>query len=247
MLYAEPRHVSDPAACLWYHTMDLPEIGTVYGHWDLRATIDEYLAHFDFQGLRCLDIGTASGALTWAMEARGAREVVSMELESGDQRDLVPFSGMDYAERRRIDRNNVARIQSGYWLAHRLLKSQAKAYYGTGYDLPTDLGHFDVAVLGMVLPHCRDPLAILEQAAARADVLLITQQAPQTPEAFAYWMPDTGRPDPLAWWSLSDVCLERMLNVLGFQVAKRVRAEHLRRIDGIYEPCTATVAERDRR
>ncbi len=44
-------------------------------------------------------------------------------------------------------------FHNGYWLAHRLLNSRAEVYYGTAYDLPEGLGHFDLAVVGMMLPH----------------------------------------------------------------------------------------------
>lgn len=71
-LYASPRVVTDPGDCFWFHAMDLPEIGTVKGAQDLCETIYEYLGHYDFSGKRCLDIGAASGYLTFEMEWRGA-------------------------------------------------------------------------------------------------------------------------------------------------------------------------------
>ncbi len=78
-----------------------------------------------------------------------------------------------------------------------------------------------------------------------SDALLITQQAPQQPGAWAYWMPDPKALGPFAaWWSLSDDCLERMLNVLGYEVVSRIRAEHKCVARGDREMCTATVAER---
>ncbi len=79
-MWAEPRF-PELAECLWYHTMDLPGIGMVDGSWDLRETIDNYLGRVDFAGKRCLDIGTASGFLTFEMERRGASAVASMDLD----------------------------------------------------------------------------------------------------------------------------------------------------------------------
>ena len=72
--------------------MDLPQIGTVHGDWDLRDTIDDYLGHFDFTGKRCLDIRAAGGFLSFEMERRGAREVVSMDLEPAQPMDYVPYT-----------------------------------------------------------------------------------------------------------------------------------------------------------
>ena len=70
--------------------MDLPGFGEVGKGWDLRKTIDDYLGHFDFRGKRVLDVGTASGFLTFEMEKRGA-EVVSFDMASRAQWQLVPF------------------------------------------------------------------------------------------------------------------------------------------------------------
>src|SRR4051812_48384831 len=89
--FAEPRHVDDPESCLFYHTIDLPEPhGTVEGYWDLRATMREYLGNFDFAGKRVLDVGAAGGALTFYVESQGA-EVVSFDMASGEQWDVVPY------------------------------------------------------------------------------------------------------------------------------------------------------------
>ena len=52
--------------------MDLPGLKKVGKGWDLRRTIDAYLGHFDFRGKRALDVGTASGFLTFEMERRGS-------------------------------------------------------------------------------------------------------------------------------------------------------------------------------
>ena len=52
--------------------MDLPGLKKVGKGWDLRKTIDAYLGHFDFRGKRALDVGTASGFLTFEMERRGS-------------------------------------------------------------------------------------------------------------------------------------------------------------------------------
>jgi hypothetical protein len=73
--------------------MDLPELGSVSGAWDLRPTIDAYLGHFDFSGKRCLDVRAASGYLIFEMERRGATEVVSVDLDPDRHEwEVVPFA-----------------------------------------------------------------------------------------------------------------------------------------------------------
>ena len=80
-LYARPRVVTDLEDCLFYHTMDIQGKGTVQGSWDLRAGIDRYLGGVDFAGKRVLDVGTATGCLSFHMERRGA-EAQHREMEA---------------------------------------------------------------------------------------------------------------------------------------------------------------------
>lgn len=248
-LYAPPQAVTDPSACSWYHTIDLPGLGTMHGAWDLRATIDAYLGNFDFRGKRCLDIGTAGGYLTFEMERRGASEVVSVDLDPATYEwEVVPFADPAFdmaAEIARMKAHMQGR-QRGYWLAHRLLNSKARVYYGTAYQLPDALGTFDVVLIGMMLPHVRDPFRVLEQAAARSSgTIIVTQQAPQVAEAYAYFMPNPELRDPAnAWWSMSEACVERMLAVLGFRMVSKTATEHACPERGDRESCTAMVASR---
>lgn len=246
-LHASPRLVTDPSSCLWYHSMTLPTVGEVVGCWDLRPTSDAYLSDYDFTGKRCLDVGTASGFLTFEMERRGAHDVVSLDLDSSERMDVVPFPDVDLSPLYRQAAINYDGIQNGYWLAHRLLGSRARVHYGSAYAIPDELGRFDVAMVGMMLPHCRDPLAVLAQVGRLADTIIVTQQAPGMPDAYAYFMPDAA--NPLAypvWWSMSDACLAKMLGVVGYRVLSQTKAEHAcpERGDGAVEACTTTVAVR---
>ena len=146
--------------------MDLPGLKEVGIGWDLRETINEYLGGFDFRGKRALDVGTASGFLSFEMEKRGA-EVVSFDMATSAQWQLVPFraKGFDYAQAQANMQTDVEPIRNAYWLAHRLLKSHARVFYGDIYNIPEEIGEFDVVFLGMVLPHLREPFYALAQTA----------------------------------------------------------------------------------
>jgi hypothetical protein len=99
---------------------------------DLRRTVDDYLGRFDFRGKRVLDVGTASGFLTFEMEKRGA-EVVSFDKASSAHWQLVPFrvKGFDTAKMQPIIEKRVDPIRNGCSLAHRLLNSRAPVYMAT--------------------------------------------------------------------------------------------------------------------
>src|SRR6185436_55458 len=149
--YVQPWDVKDVAECSFYHVTDLPGLGTVGDTWDLRKTIDDYLGRFDFKGKRVLDVGSASGFLTFAMEQKGA-SVVSFDIREGAEWNIVPYSSpkFDRAELVRQLEWHIPRIKKAYWLAHRAFQSKAKAYYGDIYDFPSALGEFDVVNFGMV-------------------------------------------------------------------------------------------------
>src|SRR5262249_56258160 len=70
--------------------MELPGHGVMNGDWDLRRAVDEYLGKVSFAGRRVLEIGPASGFLTFEMEKRGA-EVVSVEVTAEHGWDFVPY------------------------------------------------------------------------------------------------------------------------------------------------------------
>jgi hypothetical protein len=119
-IYASPRVVTDITQCYFYHTIDLPEIGTVEGNWDLRAGLHEYLGNFDFRGKRVLDIGTANGILSFWMEKHGA-EVISFDLDKEGDWDMVPFANWPEYEQISNDRKTIIdRLNNAYWFCHRL-------------------------------------------------------------------------------------------------------------------------------
>ena len=162
-IFATPRKVEDVADCYFYHTMELPGRGVIEGRdWDLRGRVDEYLGNVDFAGQRVLEIGPASGFLTFEMEKRGA-DVISVEVTDEHGWDFVPYPDARLEEVFGPRRIVMQQLKNSYWFSHAALRSKAKVYYGDAYNLPATLGEFDIAVMGAVLLHCRDPLRIVEQ------------------------------------------------------------------------------------
>src|SRR5262245_57456709 len=90
--YADPIHATDLSDCFFYHKMDLPGIGVVGGSWDLRGRFDDYVDDADLRGKTVLDIGTASGFLTFEAERRGAT-VVSFDMDNKRRQHFLPYKG----------------------------------------------------------------------------------------------------------------------------------------------------------
>jgi SAM-dependent methyltransferase len=254
-LYASPRHVKSLEECSFYHHMELPGLGEVGQHWDLRETVDQYLGRLDYSGKRVLDLGAASGFLTFSMESRGA-QVVSFDLATTEDLNVVPYrhSAFPVATMFKEGQNFVQKVLNSYWFAHRLLGSKAQAFYGDVYHLPESLEMFDIVVVGMILPHLRDPFQALASACARCSGrVVLTQQAPIGEQPYALFMPNI-RVNPgniehyFAWWALSEQCLIKMLEVLGFRIISNERCLHrctapTRGVD-TREECLTLVAER---
>jgi hypothetical protein len=168
-LFAQPCIVNSPAECYFYHTTDLPEFGTVNGLWDLRGKEDQYLGCVQWSGKRVLEIGPASGGLTFQMERSGA-DVVSLEAPPDYRMEYcwdIPHCLPPGLEERIADSQSGLRVlHNSYWLCHRLFESTARVHYGSAYDIPPDLGAFDIATICCVLLHNKNPFRILEGVAA---------------------------------------------------------------------------------
>jgi SAM-dependent methyltransferase len=229
-IFADPVKVADVGDCYFYHTMELPRYGVMNGEWDLRSGVDEYLGKVSFAGQRVLEIGPASGFLTFEMEKRGA-EVVSVEVTAEHGWDFVPYPASKLEEILGPRQIVMQRLKNSYWFSHAAHHSRAKVYYGDVYNLPAALGKFDIAVMAAVLLHCRDPLRIVEQCGKMANSLIIAdkfhpdlEDAPicrlaPTPQNFLWH----------TWWHFSTQFFTQFLAVMGFTVSETLTHEQYHR------------------
>jgi hypothetical protein len=242
-LYAPPRVVTDLADCAFYHTMDLPGYGTVPGEWDLRPGVEAYLGGVPLRGKRVLEVGTANGFLCFHMERQGA-DVVAYDLSERDPWDMVPFARLDPAPLRDEYRTKTRRLNNAWWLAHRLYGSRARLAHGTVYDIPEAIGPVDVATLGCVLLHLRDPFLALARAVRLARETAVVTEVLAEPDARQFtwgrrlgrrlarllrlpvmprgpcmtFLPHHGLGGPReTWWVLPPELICRFLAVLGFE------------------------------
>jgi O-methyltransferase len=230
-VFATPRKVENIADCYFYHTMELPGIGVIEGRdWDLRGRVHQYLGNVDFANQRVLEIGPASGFLTFEMEKRGA-EVISVEVTDEHGWDFVPYPDVKMEQVFSPRGVVMQQLKNSYWFSHAALHSEARVYYGDAYNLPATLGKFDIALIAAVLLHCRDPLRIVEQCAKRAKTVIIVDKL--YPEL-------EGRPvcrlAPTAenfiwhtWWHFSTQLFTQFLAVMGFSTSQVTNHEQLHR------------------
>jgi SAM-dependent methyltransferase len=227
---APPRRITDRDGCFFYHTMDLPGVGTVPGEWDLRGGEDAYLGGIDVAGKRVLDVGVASGALAFWMESRGA-QVVGLDLPQTGPMDRVTFAGEDVAAQVAAEHAMVGALRTGFWFAHTAIGSDVQLVESSAYDMPEGVGRFDIGVIGSILLHLRDPWAALAETAAHVDETIVvaetiwprnllgylTRRALRIPNRAPVFVPRARRGGPVhTWWFLPAPFIQEALTILGF-------------------------------
>lgn len=215
-----------PEDCDWYHTAVLADGSVIPGAWDLRGGEDNYLGGTSVEGRRVLEFGPATGYLTYWMEDRGA-DVVCIDAGFDVPIDILPVPGNDLREIRMGAMRGIGAVQNSWWYLHNDRQAKAAMVSAPIYDLPGDLGEFDVATYGAILLHLRDPFAALAEGALRTKRRIIVtdliQDTDVDPEA------NVMRPDPLGaiehrtnWWALFPGAVKQMLKRVGFPNAETI-------------------------
>jgi SAM-dependent methyltransferase len=250
-LFAQPRFVDSLDECFFYHTMDLPGFGVVRGQWDLRGRFDDYVGGVSVAGKSVIDLGTATGFLSFESEKRGASKVVSCDLSDPRQQTFIPFKDKlyyrDYESFMSYHAVEVERWKSAYWLCHRLLQSRAEVFYGDIFRLPETLGQFDVAIVGAVLEHLNDQItAIGSIARLTKETMVIVTPVLETEERIARLEPTADNPDyDYTWWRYSVGAYREILKIVGFSIARITKAEYRWEHAGSLETRWTIVAVRD--
>lgn len=249
--FAQSREITELSDCYFYHTMELPEFGVVKGHWDLRGKFDDYIGHVDVSGKTVLDVGTATGFLSFEAERRGATRVVSFDMSDVRQQTFVPFPN----KRAKLDPAGwtaeyagwIERWKNAYWLSHRLLRSRADVFYGDILNLPAALGPFDVTIVGSVLEHLRDPARALESVAGvTGNTMVIVTPLIDTDERIARFEPRAANRDQdYTWWTYSRGLYAELLAILGFTIDSTSTADYWHEYDQRLETRTTLVARRN--
>jgi SAM-dependent methyltransferase len=177
-VYAPHRTITSLDNCIFYHTVDIPGYGQVDGQWDLRKEPEKFLGGVDVAGKRVLEIGTSDGFLAFDMERRGA-EVVGYDITGNDTYDIVPYNGSIKSENTAHISNYIDKLNNAWWLLHNAMQSKARVVYGSVYDLPEEIGPFDVSTISCVLLHLRDPFqAMYKVGKVTTETLIVTDVIP---------------------------------------------------------------------
>ena len=217
---ARTRSQADLEDLVWYHTVELPDGTVLPGAWDLRGREAAYLGGVELAGRRVLELGPASGYLTFHMERQGT-QVVAFDVGFDVAVDLLPVAGVeDPNEKALVMTGTIDRNHDAWWYLHRTFGSSAAFVQGDIYDLPADLGTFDVTVAGALLLHLRDPWGALRQAARRTTGCIVVTEPLQDdlapPDSNIMRFSPSAKEHISNWWSIYPGAVVAMLRRLGF-------------------------------
>lgn len=256
-IFAEPRSITSLDECVFYHSIDIPNIGTQEGMWDLRPNVEKYLGHVNLRNKRVLEVGTANGYLCFHMESQGAK-VIAFDLADDEMSDIVPYARVNVSQKAQEMQPWVERIKNGFWLAHKELNSSAQVVYGNVYKIPREVGLVDVSTFGSILLHLRDPFLALQNALSLTrETVIITEPIWNWVNFFRFLIPQKGFgsymifvPDskncdpPTTWWHISPHAIKQFIAVLGFEKAKVIYHYQNHLQDNRKVPCFTVVGTR---
>jgi O-methyltransferase len=149
-----------------------------------------------------------------------------------------------FAEQHRVE---IEQWRNAYWLCHRLLGSRAEVYYGDINRLPTELGRFDIAIIGSVLEHLSDPvMALASIARLTTNTLVIVTPLLETNEPIARFEGLANNPAAdFTWWTYSLGIYREVFAMLGFSIARVTRAQYYYTYGDRFEERSTIVAVRD--
>jgi SAM-dependent methyltransferase len=204
---------------VWYHTLELPGGVVTPGHIDLR-TVAKRLLPDDLKGRRALDVGTFDGFWAFELERRGA-EVVAIDLGAVEESQIPPNNrALVEREAKQFD----VKLGRGFDIASELLDSRVTRVICDVLELTPEAigGPVDIAFLGALLIHLRDPVRALEQIfqtlvpggglyQLEAISLPLTLRHPRSPVATMQTL-GTG----FNWWYPNWATLRTWLRTAGF-------------------------------
>ncbi len=261
---AGERAIIEREDCRFTETSLLTSGEVVEGEWDFRGREEPYLGAVPLSGARVLHLAPGGGYFTFHMERHGA-EVAAFDVGWEAVPDVMAEPGVGgglhatpsgavtfHAHAALRERSSV---QNAWWYLHRDYGSRAAMVYGDFSRLPSDMGAFDVAVLGDVLARVRDPWGLLAQVAAvtRGTVVVTDRLIPAISEGsramrdHAVVYAPNGPDDRNTWWAMAPGAVIDALANVGLSRTRLIYHSQRRKVGDVWSdaPMFTVVAERD--
>jgi tRNA (mo5U34)-methyltransferase len=207
----------------WYHTLELPGGVVTSGYVDTRACVPR-LPFPDLNGRRCLDVGTMNGFWAFELERRGAKSVVTIDVDDLRQLDWPARVRLADPGGGYIEAGERERTVAGFELARHALGSGVERRAVNVYELSPDVvGTFDFVFVGSILLHLRDPVLALERVrSVCGDEAVIFEAIDFTGTVLSPRVPRAAFDGHRVWWwTPNAAALRRMIESAGFEIIER--------------------------
>ncbi len=226
----------------WYHVIELAEGVSTPGWIDLRAVRDTPPIPRDLHGQRALDIGTFDGFWAFELERRGAA-VVAIDIDEIPP----PDTALIHRDRLRAEAGSGSQ-GTGFALLKRFFDSAVERISCDVYQLePARIGGpVDLAFIGGLLLHLRDPVGALERVRATlrpgGTIVCFEPVSTQLPKvdvpAAQFRALDSG----WTWWYPNEAALLAWLRTAGFREPVVTDAAWVRDVTGNRQRCVGVRA-----
>ena len=232
--------------CRFYTVQDIPGLREpTKGEWDLRKNVDKYLGGLVFKDKTVLEIGPASGYLTFEIENRGGvMTCIELSLKE-DKWDVVPKCTHDWKKEEKEHRESGGPPgQNSFWFAHKAFNSQARVIYSHVNNITSDIGLYDISLMGCTLLHIQNPfLALQNMLCVTKEKAIITDLMPSVnrriigflPKViqrminkistivgvpYMEFLPGSNDKHMFSWWLISPKTIVHIAKIFGFEKTK---------------------------
>jgi len=222
--YQSPWPVPKKEDCYFYHSMTYPDGEEVSGSWDIRGLFSQYIGEYPIAGKTLLDIGTASGFLSFSAERAGAI-VTGMDAATALEFRWLPVDGGDHFERRKqwredFNLSNLIRIKNSWWYGWHKFQSKSRVVYEPLEALYDWDERFDIVLAGAIVEHLSDPIVYIGGMArvAKKTVIIAFTEVVDSDEPFMRPLYGLNPQIPYLWWAISRGLYVKLFDNLGFDV-----------------------------
>lgn len=213
----------------WYHTVDLGNGIVTPGDYDYRDSLSAFKFPKDMQGMKVLDVGSATGFFTFEFERRGAN-VIAVDLPSlydwdiiHDEKDNVLSRMMTNHNATTLDELHYKHIKGPFDFCKTLKKSSAKRIFSSIYNLKLEMlggQQFDLVFLGDILLHLFSPFKALDVIAPLCKHTLVIASGifPGSNDIpiMRFLGTVSKKGDHRSWWHFNQRCIQEMVLRVGF-------------------------------
>lgn len=242
-----------PKNCRFYTIQEIKGFDKpTEGLFDLRENIDALLGYCKFKKKKVLELGPASGFITFYLETKGAK-VTCVDLSiKKDKWDTVPHQKKDWKKIQKKGMKDLSKVRNAFWFAHKQNQSKAKLIETHVKNLKKLKNPHDIGLVSQVLLHLQNPFLALHNMSLNVkEKMIISDQIDDMGKistknkikisnikksiknnffksnSFLKFLPrgDEKNLNYDTWWKLSPLTIVYMMRILGFEKEKYL--EHI--------------------